>query len=125
MVFGPLFLFGGYLYKKKYMNFLAILGSAQTQVQYVISANSWSSCLAYCEGTGLSINSIQLISQSTIHYNVAGTNSYQLQALDAQGAPIQCIVWETNFDSLTTWVDSQGYQSIKSLQQSNKTYVVV
>lgn len=107
------------------MNFLAILGTPQTQTQYVISANSWSSCLAYCEGTGLGIISIQVISQSTVHYNVPGTNSYQVQGLDAQGTPIQSLVWETSFDSLATWLDSEGYQSIKTILQSNKTYVVV
>jgi hypothetical protein len=107
------------------MNFLAILGATPSQQQHVISANTWSSCLAYCEGTGLSINSIQLIPQATIHYNVVGTNSYQVTALDALGAPITSIVWETDFDSLTSWLDSQGYQLVKLVQQSNKSYVVV
>lgn len=107
------------------MNFSAILGVSTSQTQYVISASSWSSCLAYCEGTGLQINTIQLINQATLHYNVPGTNSYQITAVDSEGVTVNNIVWETDFDSLTTWVDSQGYQSVKTVQQSNKTYVVV
>jgi hypothetical protein len=112
----------GDIYKeKKYMNFLATL----SQQQYVISANTWSECLAYCEGTGLDITSIQLIPQAITHYNVAGTNSYQVTALDSEGSQINNIVWETDFNSLSTWLDSQGYESIRTIQQSNKTYVVV
>ena len=118
-------MFGGYLYIKKYMNLLAILGVSSSQQQVVISANTWSSALAYCEGTGLQINSIQLVNQATIHYNVPGTNSYQVTALDSQGVQVNNIVWETDFDSLTAWMDSQGYQTIKTVQQSNKSYVVV
>ena len=107
------------------MNFIASLGVGQSAQQFVISANTWSSCLAYCEGTGLDINSIQVINQITIHYNIPGTNSYQIQALDSQGGVVNSIVWETNFDSLSTWIDSQGLQSVKTIVQSNKTYVVV
>jgi hypothetical protein len=38
------------------MNFLATLINSGTQVNKIINANSWSSCLAYCEGTGFDIN---------------------------------------------------------------------
>jgi len=41
------------------MNFLVNLGSGVTQEQRIVNASSWSTCLAYCEGTGLTIVSIQ------------------------------------------------------------------
>ena len=124
MVFGPLFLFGGYLYKKKYMNFLVVFGTGTPQ-QYIVSANTWSSCLAYCEGTGKEIQSIGTLSKVTFFPNVSGTNSYQVTCSNAQGDLKNLVVWETNVDSLLTWLDSQGYNSIKTIQQSDKSYVVV
>ena len=107
------------------MNFLAILGTPQSQQQFVISANSWSSCLAYCEGTGQEIISIQHLINGSFYPNVSGTNCYQVAATNSSNQLINNWVWETSFDSLTTWIDAQGFLSVVSVQFSNKTYVVV
>jgi hypothetical protein len=41
------------------MNFQVSLGEGPSQESRVVVANSWSTCLAYSEGTGLQIKSIQ------------------------------------------------------------------
>ena len=106
------------------MNFLVIFGTGTPQ-QYVISTDTWASCLAYCEGTGKEIQSIGTLSKVTFFPNVSGINSYQVSCSDAQGDLKNLVVWETNVDSLLTWLESQGYNSIKTIQQSDKSYVVV
>jgi hypothetical protein len=109
------------IYKEKTMNFSVILG---TQEQLVISAPSWSACLAYCEGTGKPIQNIQLISAQIINYNVEGTNCYTVSALK-NAITENHLVWESNFDTLNTWIESQGFSSVQLVITSNKAYVVV
>ena len=107
------------------MNFLVTLGAVSSQEQYVINAPSWSSCLAYCEGTQQPIFSIQLLPNSIINYNVSGTNCFIVSGKNAQGVQENHYVWESNFESLSAWVELQGFQTVNTVQSSNKTYVVV
>ena len=107
------------------MNFSAIFGTPQSQEQFVINAPSWSACLAYCEGTGKQLYSIQLQSSINIIYNVEGTNCYLVSAKDSGGVSQTYFVWESSFDTLNNWVEAQEFSSIQLVQYANKSYVVV
>ena len=109
------------------MNFLVTFNSpTQQQTIEVVNASSWATCLAYCEGTGLDIFQIQQLPNAVIFHNVPGSTScYQVVAKNASNVLINNYVWETDFDSLTAWIDLQGFQSVQSVQFSNKSYVIV
>ncbi len=109
------------------MNFLVTFNSpTQQQTIEVINASSWATCLAYCEGKGLDIFQIQQLPNAVIFDNVSGsTNCFQVVAKNSSNVLVNNYVWETDFDSLTTWIDLQGFQSIQSILLSNKSYVVV
>ena len=91
----------------------------------IISANSWSSCLSYCEGTGLYFRNITDLSTAIINYASPGTNCYQISALDENGINVSAFVWESNFDAVTVWIDSQNFQKVNSILLSNNSYVIV
>ncbi len=107
------------------MNFLATIGTAQAPQQLVISASSWSSCLAYCEGTGEPIQNILQLQTFIINHNVSGTNCYLVSAVKTLGSVENHYVWEDSFDSLNNWIELQGFLSVQQVQYSNKAYVVV
>ena len=107
------------------MNFTISLGTGNLQEFSIVNASSWSNCLAYCEGTGLQINSIQFIPNSIIVHNTETTNCFQVLAKSSEGTNTNYLVWENTFDDLTTWINSQSFQSVLSIQLSNKSYVVV
>lgn len=107
------------------MNFLVQLNGESGQEQRVINASSWSTCLAYCEGTGLTILTIQSIPNAIVNYNVSGNTCYNVSAINSEGGLESHYVWESNFADVSTWVESQGFQSVNIIQSSNKSYVVV
>ena len=107
------------------MHFLVnfnITSGIQTRV---ISADSWSSCLTYCQGTGLYFRGITDVSTATIAYNVPGTTCFQVAARNEDGINVSAYVWESNFDTLAVWIDAQNYQQVNSIQLSNNSYVIV
>lgn len=110
---------------KNYMEFQVNLASGATQEQRVISTSSWSTCLAYCEGTGLDLSTIQSIPQINIVIHDSGTTNCYSAYIKVGGVPINYMVWANNFESFNTWVNTLTNPVIQIVQNSNKLYVTV
>ena len=107
------------------MNFQASLGTGATQEQRIINSSSWSTCLAYCEGTGLEITSIQLLpTVNIVQLDSETTECYQ-GTIKVNGVSTQYFVWSNSFDSFNTWFDTLTNPVLQNLQFSNKLYVTV
>jgi hypothetical protein len=107
------------------MNFQVSLGVAPSQELRVVIANSWSTCLAYCEGVGSSINSINQIDSVNMIIVDSGTNSCYQVNLKNGSVVSNYMVWASTYSSFNTWLDSQVDVELVSLQFSNKLYVTV
>ena len=110
---------------KNNMNFQASLGTGSTQEQRIINASSWSTCLAYCEGTGLDIVTIQLLPLvNIVQLSTETTDCYQ-GTIKVNGVATQYFVWANSFDSFNTWFESLTTPVLQNIQFSNKLYVTV
>jgi hypothetical protein len=110
---------------KNNMNFQAILGTGLTQEQRIINAPSWSTCLAYCEGAGKDIQSIQLIPTSIIVLHDLNTTNCYTTVIKINEVITQYVVWVHNFESFTTWLNTLSNPIIQSITNQNKLYVTV
>jgi hypothetical protein len=110
---------------KNNMNFLAILSSGATQEQRIINASSWSTCLAYCEGVGLTITSIQSLPSANIVIHDSGTNNCYNSFIMVGGVAINYVVWANSFESFNIWFETLTDAVLQNLQFSNKLYVTV
>lgn len=110
---------------KNNMNFQVNLGDGVNQEQRVINSSSWSTCLAYCEGTELPILTIQALPQTNIVVHDSGTNNCYTTNIVLGGVRNSYMVWANDFQSFTTWINSLTSPVIQSVQNSNKLYVTV
>ena len=107
------------------MNFQVSLGEGPSQEIRIVVANSWSTCLAYCEGTGLQLKSIQsLLNVNMVIINSGTTNNYQVN-LKSDGIISNYMVWASDYTTFNTWIDSQTNAELINLQLANKLYVTV
>jgi hypothetical protein len=110
---------------KNNMNFQVNLGSGSTQEQRIVNTSSWSTCLAYCEGTGLDIVTIQLLPLvNIVQLSTETTDCYQ-GTIKVNGVATQYFVWANSFDSFNTWFESLTTPVLQNIQFSNKLYVTV
>jgi len=110
------------------MNFLATLTDSGTPVNKVINANSWSSCLSYCEGTGFDINNLTLLSSNVtvVLNNVSSENCFTVFLISTEtNASSNYFVFDTDFESLQTWLNAQTGKTVISIQTNKKSYVTV
>jgi hypothetical protein len=107
------------------MEFQVNLSSGATQEQRVINTSSWSTCLAYCEGTGMDLSTIQALPQTNIVIHDLGTNNCYQAYIKLGGAPINYWVWANDFQSFNTWVNTLTNPVVEIIQNSNKLYVTV
>lgn len=110
---------------KNNMNFQVNLGIAVAQEQRVINASSWSTCLAYCEGTGLDISNIQLLSVPNIVIFNTGTTNCYFTNIKFEGLNVVYMVWANDFNSFLTWFDTLTDSELINVQNQNKLYVTV
>ena len=110
---------------KNYMEFLVNYFSANTQEQRVVNTSSWSTCLAYCEGAGLELLSIQSMSQMNVVIHDSGTNNCYTAYIKVGGVPINYMVWANSFESFNTWFETLTNPVLQNLLFSNKLYVTV
>jgi hypothetical protein len=107
------------------MNFQVLLGEGASQETNFIVAPSWSSCLAYCEGTGLSFNGINsLPNMQVVLLDSGTTNCYQV-TVSVNGVNVNYSVWSNTYATFNTWLDSLSETELKTLQFTNKLYVTV
>jgi len=93
----------------------------------IINASSWSTCLAYCEGTGIDISQIWYLANTEVVVNDASSsNCYQISLKSSTTQLITTyMVFDTNYDTLQTWIENQTNKSVLSINLQPKTYVVV
>ena len=115
------------IYKIKTMIFLASLSIDSIRADRAISAGTWSQCVTYCESISTDISGIQLLSDPILVLNhPESENSYFVGALSkTSGMWYNYIVWETDFDALYTWIQSQSSLNIQSISERNLAYVAL
>ena len=107
------------------MNFQVSFSGSPTTIK-IINAPSWSSCLAYCEGTGLVVNSISLMSTQIIVNDESTTNCYSVSLIsNTTNLPSTYCVFDTDYNSLQNWINSQTEKSVKAIILNQQSYVVV
>ena len=107
------------------MNFLASFSGSPT-VTKIINAPSWSSCLAYCEGTGLGVISISTYNGQIVINDDTSSNCYNVTLLsDASRVNLNYLVFDTDYNTLQNWINAQTGKSVLGLSVSEKSYVVV
>jgi hypothetical protein len=110
------------------MNFLATLSNSGTQLNKMINANSWSACLAYCEGTGFDINIITQISSNVnvVLLDQTSQNCYNVfLKSNSSSTSLNNFVFATDFNSLETWLAEQADATVVGIQLTQKSYVTV
>jgi hypothetical protein len=107
------------------MNFQVSLGESTSQELRVVIANSWSTCLAYCEGVGSKLNSItELNTMNMVVVDSGTTNCYQVN-LKSGSVTSNNMVWASTYSSFNTWIDNQVDVELTTLQFTNKLYVTL
>jgi hypothetical protein len=93
----------------------------------IINASSWSNCLAYCEGIGSEISQIWCLGNMEVIVNdETTTNCFQV-VLKSTTTQLQntYMVFDTSYNTLQTWINSQTNKTVTSISLQQKTYVVV
>ena len=93
----------------------------------IINASSWSTCLAYCEGTGIDISQISNLANTEVVINdETTTNCFQV-TLKSSTTLLQntYMVFDTSYNTLQTWIGTQTNKIVTNITLQQKTYVVV
>ena len=93
----------------------------------IINASSWSTCLAYCEGTGIDISQIiNLANIEVVVNDETTTNCFQV-TLKSSTTQLQntYMVFDTSYNTLQTWIGAQTNKTVVNISLQQKTYVVV
>jgi hypothetical protein len=107
------------------MNFIASFSGSPT-VTKLINAPSWSSCLAYCEGTGLGIIGISSSNAQIVVVDDATSNCYSVGLVSDTTKVLSTYqVFDTNYNTLQTWINAQTGKTVIGITLSEKSYVVV
>ena len=106
------------------MNFQASFSNSPTVIK-LINAPSWSSCLAYCEETGLVLNSMGSFNDEIVINDNTTTNCYLVTLLSETIVNTNHVVFDTNYNTLQTWINAQTGKTCIGIRLSEKSYVVV
>ena len=107
------------------MNFQVTFSGSPTVIK-LINAPSWSSCLAYCEGTGLVINNISFYNGEIVINDNTTTNCYTVTlSSDTTNVNSFYQVFDENYNTLQTWINAQTGKTCVGIGLQEKTYVVV
>tara|TARA_R110000868_G_scaffold67277_1_gene199819 strand:+ start:317 stop:655 length:339 start_codon:yes stop_codon:yes gene_type:complete len=93
----------------------------------IINASSWSTCLAYCEGTGVDIGQILYLANTEVVVNdETTTNCFQV-TLKSSTTQLRYnyVVFDTSYNTLQTWINTQTNKLVVSINLQQITYVVV
>ena len=92
---------------------------------YAISGDSWSQCLAYCEGTGKDIQSISLYTVTLIVNDSQTTNSYYISLTNnLTNITTFYLIFDT-YQNILTWIESQSDSSLTALTYQKRTYISI
>ena len=95
------------------------------QSSTLLSATTWSEATAYAEGTGKQIGSINEPVNPILVLNSPLTdNFYQITLKNTTtGALTLYFVFEEDYQSLNTWIESQTSMGLLNLQNIQRNYV--
>ena len=92
---------------------------------YTISGDSWSQCVAYCEGTGKSIQTISLNNCELIINNTQTTDSYTISLSNNLTEINKFYMIFDTYQNTLTWIESQSDSSLTSLSYQKRTYISI
>lgn len=110
------------------MNFILNLTDSGLAVNKILNADSWSSCIAYCEGTGFDINNITLLSSNAtvVLNNPSSQNCFIILFVSKEtNVTYNYFVFDTDFENLQTWLNTQTDKTVLSIQTNKYSYVTV
>jgi len=92
---------------------------------YTISGDSWSQCVAYCEGTGKEIQTISIYNAELILNDSEIKDSYYV-SLSNNVTEINkfYLIFDT-YQNTLTWIESQSDSSLTSLSYQKRTYILI
>ena len=95
------------------------------QSSTLLSAATWSDASAYAEGTGKEISSINQPVYATVVLNAPQFNNFYQLTLrnNSTGASTNYFVFEEDFESLNTWIESQSDTEVIQLYRQQRNYV--
>ena len=100
------------------MNFQASFSNSPTVIK-LINAPSWSSCLAYCEETGLVLNSMGSFNDEIVINDNTTTNCYLVTLLSETMVNTNHVVFDTDYNTLQTWINAQTGKTCIGIRQGN------
>ena len=106
------------------MNFQVSFSNSPVVIK-LINAPSWSSCLAYCEETGLVLNSMGSFNDEIVINDNTTTNCYLVTLLSETMVNTNHVVFDTDYNTLQTWINAQTGKTCIGIRLSEKSYVVV
>jgi hypothetical protein len=111
--------------KKLNMLFNVNFKSNTTIDTYTISGDSWSQCVAYCEGTGKEIQTISIYNAELILNDSEIKDSYYV-SLSNNVTEINkfYLIFDT-YQNTLTWIESQSDSSLTSLSYQKRTYILI
>jgi len=97
------------------------------QSSTLLSATTWSNATAYAEGTGKEIQSInEPYNQTLVLNSPLSNNFYQLTLKNkTTGANSNYFVFEDDYQSLNTWLESQTNSELVNLYNTQRNYVAI
>lgn len=105
---------------------MIIIISYTDQTSTLLSASTWSQAIAYAEGTGKDIQQVYRPSSSSelILNSPSSNNCYQVSCKDIDTGLVKFyFVFEENFQSLKTWIDSLTDSEVTNLVLKQLNYV--
>ena len=91
----------------------------------LISGNTWSSCVAYLEGTGDVISSVNIQNQIFIGNNTSSSESYNVNLKDDVTSMSSSYIIYDTYANVISWVNSQTGKSLQNLQYQNRPFVQI
>jgi hypothetical protein len=89
----------------------------------LVSANTWSDCTAWAEGTGNSIQSINVQQQTLRPINVSSDDSYNVGLKDTITNAISSYIIYDTYTNIDSWIESQPSMSVQTINYQKRTFV--
>lgn len=95
------------------------------QSSTLLSASTWSEATAYAEGTGKQIASItEPVNPTVVLNSPLSTNFYQVTLKNTStGTSSLFYVFDDDYQSLNTWIESQPNSELTNLLNQQRNYV--
>lgn len=94
-------------------------------INLLISGNSWSDCVQYCETLGENIVSINSsLEQLIINDNVLNSQYYVMMIDVITNTRTTYIIFDT-LDNVLTWINLQSEKTLQSIQKQNRQFISI